>query len=148
MDFRVPMVEMEVMVAMTEAEPLVSVIYLSPYSHRQDGFETVEEYLNGQRAFFPMKMGGVSKLVNRDQMLWLRAPRYPGELSYAAAEADVILELIDGMRVEGIFEIARPIGQARISDVLNHGHELFVCLRDGDENCYVNKRFIRQVILR
>jgi hypothetical protein len=56
--------------------------------------------------------------------------------------------MIDGMRVEGMFEIARPVGQARISDVLNHGHETFVCLRDEDENYYVNKRFIRQVILR
>lgn len=148
MDFRVPMVEMEVTVAMTEAEPLVTVIYLSPYSHRHGGFETVDEYLNGPRAFFPMKMGGVSKLVNRDQILWLRAPRYPEEIAYAAAAADVILEMIDGMRVEGMFEITRPVGQARISDVLNHGHELFVCLRDGDENYYVNKRFIRQVILR
>ena len=148
MDFRVPMVEMEVTVAMKEAEPMVTVIYLSPYSHRHEGFETVDEFLNGQRAFFPMNMGGVPKLVNRDQMLWLRAPRYPGEVAYAAAAADVILEMIDGMRVEGMFEIARPVGQARISDVLNNDRDLFVCLRDGDENYYVNKRFIRQVILR
>ena len=139
MDFRVPMVEMEVTVAMTETEPLVAVIFLSPYSHRHEGFETVDEYLNGDRAFFPMTMGGVSKLVNRDQILWLRAPRYPGELTYAAAEADVILEMIDGMRVEGMFEIARPVGQARISDVLNNDRDLFVCLRDGDENYYANK---------
>ncbi len=148
MDFRVPMVEMEVTVAMTEAEPTVSVIFLSPYSHRHEGFETVEEYLNGPRAFFPVKMGGVSKLVNRDQILWLRAPRFPGEIAYATAEADVILEMIDGMRVEGMFEIARPVGQARISDVLNNDHDMFVCLRDGDDNYYANKRFIRQVILR
>ncbi|MGK2856729.1 MAG: hypothetical protein ACSLFQ_05925 [Thermoanaerobaculia bacterium] len=148
MDFRVPMVEMEVTVAMTETEPLVGVIFLSPYSHRHEGFETVDEYLNGDRAFFPMTMGGVSKLVNRDQILWLRAPRYPGEVAYAAAEADVILEMIDGMRVEGMFEIARPIGQARISDVLNNDRDRFVSLRDGDESYYANKRFIRQVILR
>lgn len=148
MDFRVPMIEMEVTVAMTEAEPLVSVIFLSPYSHRHEGYETVHEFLNGDRSFFPMKVGGVSKLVNREQILWLRAPRFSEELSYAAAEADLILEMIDGMRVEGMFEITRPVGQSRISDVLNNDHDLFVCLRDGDENYYVNKRFIRQVILR
>ena len=148
MEFRVPMVEVEVTVAMTEAEPATCVIYLAPYSHRHDGFETIEEYINGPRNFFPMKMDGISKLVNREQMLWLCAPRYPSEIAYAQAETEVIIELVDGMRVEGKLELNRPIGQARISDLLNNPHENFICLRNDDESYYVNKRYVRQVILR
>jgi hypothetical protein len=148
MEFRVPMVEVEVVVAMTEAEPCDCVIFLAPYSHRHDGFETIDEYLNGPRTFFPMRVEGVSKLVNREQLLWVRAPRFPSEVAYMVAEAQVIFELINGLRVEGKLELNRPVGQARISDLLNSPQELFVSLRDGDETYFVNKHHIRQAILK
>jgi len=143
------MIPRPVTLALTEAAPFRCEIYLSPYSHRHEGHETIEEYLNSNRAFFPTNDGGVPKLVNREQLLWLRAPRSEAEeLAYGVSEAHVILELIDGMRVEGNVQTNRPVGQARVSDILNSPHEAFVCLRTENDACFVNKRFIRQVILR
>ena len=142
------MVAMPVVIAMSEASPFRCQIFLSPYSHRHDGHETVEEYLNGARSFFPTNQDGIAKLINRDQLRWLKAPRsQEEEHSYDVTEAHVIMELIDGTRIEGAIEINRPAGQARISDILNSHHEQFLCLRTDDDSCFVNKRFVRQVIL-
>lgn len=144
-----PMVAQPVTLALVDALPVQSEIFLSPYSHRHDGHETVEEYLNSTRSFFPTNDGGVPKLINRDQLLWLRAPlASSADLPYGVSEAHVILELADGMRLEGNLQTNRPTGQARISDILNSPHDAFVCLRTEDDACFVNKRFIRQVILR
>lgn len=143
------MIAVPVVLAMAESSPFQCEIYLSPYSHRHDGHETIEEYLNGSRSFFPTNEGGVPKLINRDQILWVRAARSEAEqLAYGLSEAHLILELVDGMRVEGNIETYRPAGQARISDILNSPHEIFACLRTDEDACFVNKRFIRQVILR
>jgi hypothetical protein len=113
-----------------------------PASDRHDGHETIEEYLNSSRSFFPTNQGGVPKLINRDQILWVRAARSEGErLAYGLSEAHLILELVDGMRVEGNIETYRPAGQARISDILNSPQEIFACLRTDEDACFVNKRF-------
>jgi hypothetical protein len=146
---KAPMIALPVTIAMTEATPFQCEIFLSPYSHRHEGHETIEEYLNSSRSFFPTNEDGVPKLINREQLLWLRATRSVTEQgAYGVSEAHIILELIDGMRVEGNVESNRPVGQARISDILNSPHEAFVCLRTDEDACFVNKRFIRQVILR
>ncbi|HVT02120.1 MAG TPA: hypothetical protein VHL58_01955 [Thermoanaerobaculia bacterium] len=148
MDFRVPMREQAVMVALTESEPTEYCLFLSPFSHRHNGYELVEEYLNGPRVFFPMGCEGVPKIVNREQILWVKSPReHLDGPSFEIQEASIILELIDGMRVEGMLEINRPVGQSRISDLLNDPHDYFVCVHEGGDTVFVNKRFIRQVIL-
>jgi len=143
------MVALPVVLALSEKAPFDCEIYLSPYSHRHDGNETIEEYLNSNRSFFPTNEDGVPKLINREQLLWLRAPRAATEeLAYGVSEAHVIMELTDGLRVEGNVQTHRPTGQARISDILNSPHEAFVCLRTDEDACFVNKKFIRQVILK
>lgn len=149
MDYKVPMKELPVTVALSETEPAEYFIYLSPFSHRHSGYETVEEYLNSSRAFFPMTAHGVPKIINRHQMLWMRTSTDEAPPSkYEMDEAHIILEMVDGMRVEGGLEINRPVGQARVSDILNDGRELFICVRDDADMYFVNKSFIRQVILR
>jgi hypothetical protein len=150
MAYQVPMIEVAVMVAVAGLDPEEHFLYLSPFSDRREGPETVADYVNGSRRFFPMVAGGVPKMLNRDQVLWMRYEKLPSivDLEATIIETLTILELIDGARIEGVVPIDRPREQSRLSDVLNDAREEFLRIDDDEETYYVNKAFIRRVIPR
>ncbi|HEV7237661.1 MAG TPA: hypothetical protein VGQ36_00350 [Thermoanaerobaculia bacterium] len=149
--YQVPMIEVAVVVALAGVDPEEHFLYLAPYSERREGPETVADYLNGRRRFFPMVVGGVPKMLNRDQILWVRYEKLPTvvDLEMTLVEKLTIIELANGTRIEGMVPIGdRPRESSRISDVLNDATESFVRI-DADEDTYfVNKEFIRTVIPR
>lgn len=144
------MTEVPVTVALSGTDPEENLVYLQPYSDRRNGPETMADYLNSARRFFPMLCGGVPKMVNRDQIVWIRSDKTldPETLESTIIERLTILELTDGSRLEGVVPIDRPREQSRISDVLNDGREAFLRIDGEAETYYVNKRFIRMVIPR
>ena len=144
------MIEVAATVAMSGLDPEEHFLYLAPFSDRREGPESVADYLNGRRRFFPMMSGGVPKMVNRDQVVWVRYEKLPSivDLEVTIVERLTILELIDGARIEGVVPIDRPREQSRLSDVLNDAREEFVRIDDDEETYYVNKAFIRRVIPR
>lgn len=151
MGYQVPMIEVAVTVAMAGLDPEEHFLYLAPFSDRREGPESVADYLNGRRRFFPMVAGGVAKMVNRDQVVWVRYEKLPSVVDpdTTLVERLTILELIDGARIEGVVPtFDRPREHSRLSDVLNDDHEEFVRIDDGEETYYVNKAFIRRVIPR
>jgi hypothetical protein len=150
MAFQVPMIEVAVTLALSGLEAEEHFLYLAPFSDRRDGAETVADYLNGKRRFFPMVASGVPKMINRDQILWVRYEKLPDvvELEMTIIEKLTIVELSDGTRIEGVVPIDRPREQSRISDVLNDVSELFLRIDDEDHTYYVNKSFLRSVIPR
>jgi len=148
MTFQVPMNEVAVTVALVGIDPDEHFIYLHPYSDRRDGPETLADYLNGTRSFFPMLAGGVPRMVNREQILWVRFERLPDvfDAESTLIEKLTIMELADGSRIEGMVPIDRPREQSRISDVLNDRGEAFLRLDDEAFTYYINKTYIRVVI--
>ena len=145
------MIEVAVVVALAGLEPEEHFLYLAPFSDRREGPETVADYLNGKRRFFPMVAAGVPKMINREQILWVRYEKLPDvvELEMTIIEKLTIIELSDGTRIEGVIPIDRPREQSRISDVLNDAHELFLRIDDDEQQTYyVNKAFLRSVIPR
>jgi hypothetical protein len=150
MAYQVPMIEVAVTVAMFGLDPEEHFLYLAPFSDRREGPETVADYVNGRRRFFPMVAGGVPKMINRDQVLWVRYEKLPSivDLEQTIVERLTILELVDGARIEGVVPIDRPREQSRLSDVLNDAREEFVRIDDEEDTYYVNKAFIRRVIPR
>lgn len=151
MAYQVPMIEVAVIVAMAGLDPEEHFLYLAPYSERRDGPETVADYVNGRRRFFPMLAGGVPKMVNRDQVLWVRYEKLPPivDLDTTIVERLTILELVDGARIEGVVPTTdRPRELSRLSDVLNDATEEFLRIDDDEETYFVNKAFIRRVIPR
>ena len=144
------MIEVAVMLALAGVDPEEHFLYLAPYSDRRDGPETVADYLNGRRRFFPMVASGAPKMINRDQIVWLKYEKLPAvvELDVTIVERLTIVELADGTRIEGVVPIDRPREQSRISDVLNDAREEFLRIDDEVETYFVNKRFIRGVIPR
>ena len=150
MTYQVPMNEVAVTVAITGNDPEEHFVYLHPYSEHRDGPETVSDYLNSQRRFFPMVNAGVPRMINRDQIMWVRYEKLAdtSEVEVTMIEKLTILELTDGTRIEGSIPIDRPREQSRVSDVLNDPREMFVRIDDEGETYYVNKTFIRVVIPR
>jgi hypothetical protein len=144
------MIEVAVTVAIAGVDPEEHYLYLAPYSERRDGPESLEDYVNGRRRFFPMMAAGAAKMINRDQVMWVRYEKLPTvvDLEMTLIEKLTILELADGSRIEGVVPIDRPREQSRISDVLNDPREEFVRIDDEAETYFVNKRFIRSVIPR
>jgi hypothetical protein len=144
------MIEVAVVVALAGLDPEEHFLYLSPFSDRREGPETVADYVNGRRRFFPMVAGGAPKMINRDQVLWLRYEKLPPivELESTLIERLTIVELADGARIEGVVPIDRPREQSRISDVLNDPREEFLRIDDEQETYFVNKAFIRLVLPR
>jgi hypothetical protein len=144
------MIEVAVMVAIAGVDAEEHYLYLAPYSERRDGPESVADYVNGRRRFFPMMTSGAPKMINRDQVIWIRYEKLPAivELEMTVIEKLTILELADGSRMEGVVPIDRPREQSRISDVLNDPREEFVRIDDEHDTYFVNKRFIRSVIPR
>jgi hypothetical protein len=145
------MIEVAVVVAIAGLEPEEHFLYLAPYSDRREGPETVADYVNGRRRFFPMMAAGVARMLNREQILWLRYERLPDvvDLDATMVEKLTIVELADGTRIEGVIPIGdRPREHSRVSDVLNDPREAFFRI-DGDEDTYyINKTFVRSVIPR
>ena len=150
MTYQVPMNEVAVTVAITGLDPEEHYVYLAPFSDRREGPETMADYVNGRRRFFPMVASGAPRMINRDQILWIRSERlrelYESETTLI--EKLTIIELTDGSRIEGVVPIDQPRETSRLSDVLNDGREVFLRIDDEEETYYVNKRFIRLVIPR
>jgi hypothetical protein len=148
--YQVPMIEVAVTIAVDGLDPAEYFLYLAPFSERREGPETVADYVNGRRRFFPMVTGGALKLVNRDQILWMRYEKLAtiADLEMTIIETLTILELSDGTRIEGVVPIDRPREESRISDVLNDWRELFLRIDDEEVTYFVNKQFIRLVIPR
>ena len=147
--YQIPMNELAVEVALSGADPEEHFVYLSTVSDRRDGPETMADYLNSGRRFFPMIAAGVARMVNRDEIVWVRYEKLaPADGDSTVVEKLTILELTDGTRIEGILPIDRPKEYSRISDVLNDISECFIRIDDEGDTYYVNKRFIRLVIPR
>ena len=148
MAFEVPMIEVAVTVAMSGQQPEEYFLYLAPFSERREGPETVADYLNGQRRFFPMNINGAVRMLSRDQMLWVRYEKLADVIDYETTiiEKVTLLEMVDGSKIEGMIPIDRPRDQSRVSDVLNDPREIFFRIDVDAETYYVNKTFVRTVI--
>jgi hypothetical protein len=147
--YQIPMHEVAVTVALAGVEPEEHFVYLAPSAERREGPETMADYLNGGRRFFPMMSSGAAKMINRDHIVWVRFDRLPDDDAVTLVETLTILELTDGSRIEGVVPIHdRPREYARVSDVLNDPRESFMRIDDEGETYYVNKSFIRLVIPR
>lgn len=145
------MIEVAVVLALDGSDPQEHFAFLSPFSERREGPETLADYLNGSRRFLPMMVSGVPKMINRDRVLWVQYEKLPSivELDSTFVERLTIIELADGSRIEGTIPIEdRPRELSRISDVLNDARESFVRIDADDDTYFVNKAFIRSVIPR
>jgi hypothetical protein len=139
MPARVPVVDVHVELALVDSAPADHVIYLIADA------PDIDRYLQSPRRFFPMSSDGVPRIVNKEQIIWLRAPHGPAAGDVTAVRTETILELVDGSRIEGF---VRLDGTGwRLSDALNDSSP-FLRLDETSGTYFINKRMIRFALPR
>lgn len=137
---RVKMTELAVELALLDCDPRDHVIYLAPPA------QTVEQYLQVPRRFLPMSCDGVPKIVNKEQIIWLRTPPADPDAEVTAVRTETIVELTDGTRIEGYVRLDGT--GVRLSDTLNTVAAPFLRIDEAAGTYYVNKTMIRCAIPR
>jgi hypothetical protein len=137
---RVKMTELAVELALIDCDPSEHIIYLVGPA------QSVEQYLQGQRQFLPMSSEGVPKIVNREQIIWLRIPPAEPDLEITAVRTETIVELTDGTRLEGYVRLEGTY--VRLSDTLNDPSAAFLRMDESSGTFYINKSRIRCAIPR
>lgn len=137
---RVKMTELAVELALLECDPRDHIIYLAPPA------QSIEQYLQAPRRFLPMSCDGVPKIVNKEQIVWLRTPPAPPHAEITAVRTETIVELTDGSRIEGYVRLDGT--GVRLSDTLNTAGSAFLRIDDSAGTYYVNKTMIRCAIPR
>jgi hypothetical protein len=129
------------------------VLFLSSRSASHAGPETLDEFLNHQRSFLPVrsKKTGRSHLVNRESIQRVEvdgsAPILFRIEEKVATNVELVrLELTDGSVLEGTLCFAPHPDQARLSDYFNN-EAAFVPVEIGTGVTYVNKRYIALIPL-
>jgi len=139
MSLRKPVAELGVELALLGDDPEPHIVYLPPGDSSVDA---VESYLQSPRRFLPMMWTGLPRIINKDQILWLRLDRsgVDSNADVTAVRYATILELSDRSRLEGY--VCKQ-AQARLSDVLNDRGEFFLRLDDAQSVYFVNKAHVR-----
>jgi hypothetical protein len=120
-------------------------IYLSLLAAHHEGRESVRDVLNLPDPFLPVNfLGGTTRLVNKENLSMVSYPTEDEKVEPVALEAsphEVILRLINSVRVEGRFIFLLPPHSSRVKDYLNQA-EPFVELRKEQEIYLVNRKHI------
>ena len=119
-------------------------IYLSLQAANHEGRESVRDVLNQQDLFLPVIFPTRStKLVNKRHLLMVSflSNEEEGDLGAQASPHEVVLHLINGVRIEGKFIFLLPPHSSRVKDYLSQT-ESFMELRKEGEIYLINKRHI------
>lgn len=132
------MTELLVEIALVGCDPAPHIIYLAPPA------ESVEQYLQNPRMFLPTATEEVPRIVNKEQIAWVRTPPLRIDDGDTAVRLETIVELISGERMEGYTRLRTGV---RLSDALNDGVP-FLRIDEGSGTFFVNKKVIRFAIPR
>jgi len=120
-------------------------IYLSLLAAHHEGRESVRDVLNLPDPFLPVNfLGGTTRLVNKENLSMVSYPTEDEKVEPVAFEAslhEVVVRLINNVRVEGRFIFLLPPHSSRVKDYLNQA-EPFVELRKEQEIYLVNRKHI------
>ena len=120
-------------------------IYLSLLAAHHEGRESVRDVLNLPDPFLPVNfLGGTTRLVNKENLSMVSYPTEDEKVEPVALEAslhEVVVRLINNVRVEGRFIFLLPPHSSRVKDYLNQA-EPFVELRKEQEIYLVNRKHI------
>lgn len=130
---------------------MVGEVFLRPGAASHMGAETVADRLADAAAFLPLRVDGQSPetlLIGKTQIRYLRAPSpTPGEDEPATerigSSVPIEVALDTGDTLKGDLFLELLPGQTRTLDFLNTSTVGFVCLVQGENDCFVNRAHIR-----
>jgi len=148
-DIRVPTVLVAVEFLLSDGARLAATIHLSSTSPFHEGAETLDEFFNAPRLFFPVLAAGKTVLVGRRSIVAATAPssaplvsRLPGRVPGAIYFLRLHLE--NGDVAEGTLLASLRTESSRVSDALNQAEE-FVPIEAADAVTFVRKDRIARI---
>jgi hypothetical protein len=146
--FSLPRAAVAARLRLTHGKPREGHIYLMKRAEQHSGQETALEMLNRAEGFFPFRPSnnGDVLLVAKAQTIMLTVEHTapipdPDRLS-AAKAARVVVELADGVSVEGVARIELPESHSRLLDYLNASPEPFFALASSEATHLVNRSHV------
>ncbi len=151
--YRVPTTPVEVKLTLCDGRSEETVFFLATSSQMHHGPESLEEFLNEDRAFIAARSLSSDRhiLVNRQAIVVVEAAAEvlrPGRIEDAVASSIDLLrvETSAGLVVEGTLLLVAPPTHARISDFFNL-NDAFLPLEIGERVLFVNKHHVIAVRL-
>lgn len=147
--YRIPTRQCEATLVLADRREEVT-IFLSPRSQMHPDGESVDEFLESDRAFVPVRGSEArDQLVNRETILCLEvdtdAPTFLQREESGGGTLEMVrVELEGGAVVEGALRMLGPVQSRRVSDIFN-GPQRFLPLEAGSRIIYVNKRRVVRV---
>jgi len=148
-DIRVPTVPVAVEFLLSDGARLTATIHLSSTSPFHEGAETLDEFFNAPRLFFPVNSAGKTVLVGRRSIVTASAPpsdplishlpgRVPGAIYFLR------LHLENGEVAEGTLLASLRTESSRVSDALNQEEE-FVPIEAPESVMFVRKDRVARI---
>jgi hypothetical protein len=129
-------------------------LYLSLFSKRHSGKETVLEFMNGEDRFFALRSEQEPKLrmMNKDRVMAVEVSaeielEHQDLAAMGAKEEPMEVVFDNSHRVEGRAYVELPPTKSRLIDFLNQ-EEKFFFLRSNGTVHIINRRFISYVTPR
>jgi hypothetical protein len=151
--YRVPTVPVAVRLTLSIGEAEEVLLFLSMYSESHSGPETLDEFLNRDRSFLPVRSKTTDRsfIVNRSAVVAAEAGADAPVLfrleEAVASSIDLVqVQLSNGTSVEGTLLLSAPPEHARVSDFFNR-KEIFLPLETGERVVYLNKQHVVSVRL-
>ena len=122
-------------------------VYLADASPKHGGPETLEEFLNSARRFFPIKRkSGHSALIRRRAVVHVRVASDSPVLSRREAATMPAIDLVrvrmdNGSELDGVLLHIDRVGHERLSDTFNEPADFFA-LEVQNGVIYVNKHHV------
>jgi hypothetical protein len=135
------------------AQSMRGELFLHEASGAHLGAETVEDLMNDETPFFPLRVtqgGSRTVLIGKQHVLYVIAPPMAADARVAlerdtGVSFEVTLELSDEESVSGILYGEQRPGKQRPLDVLNAHAQRFITLVQAGRDCLVNRSKIRVV---
>lgn len=148
--YRIDTRAVRVEVGLGSGPPKVGEIFLRPGAASHFGVETVADRLADDSTFLPLRLEGAPGgilLLGKPQIRYLRAPAAVDEEGASVPRVGVCarleVQLDTGETLSGEVFLELLPGQTRTLDFLNGSTAAFVCLVQGESDCFVNRAHVR-----
>lgn len=145
-EYQVEKQKAEVTIYLADGQEREGVLFLSPFSSRHSGPQSLVEFLHEEEQFVPfLHSDGAFLLLNKKQISHVRYQPTEDDQPKIGDTVAVCITFINGKQLSGTTTLETPEGKGRMQDYLN-GEPGYFSLDCGEgEHYLVNPRVIVEV---
>lgn len=146
-DYKIPKINVKTDVLIDEAGGTQKecILFLNEFSRYRKGKETILEFLNKEKesCFIPLKIADTGQflIVCINELVYVKEQ---AESQPPPSPKQLVLHMVNGIRLEVEFFKLLPESQSRVLDYLNDKNR-FIVFYQENQKIYINKHKIRTV---